>query len=132
MKLWGCPARLRWGLARLGTWWAHATGKRREMAGTSWAPFALLGCQIRQSAQVTAPALIVKNSETTGVTTILAGFGVVWAMPLLFAVAGIRAWHSLGKRGPGRFAVARCRTRAASPRPRPGPGWCCSRRCRSA
>jgi peptidoglycan/LPS O-acetylase OafA/YrhL len=49
----------------------------------------------------------VKNSETTGVTTILAGFGVVWAMPLLFAVAGIGAWHSLGKRGPGRFAAER-------------------------
>jgi Acyltransferase family len=49
----------------------------------------------------------VKNSETTQVTTILAGLGVVWAMPLLFAVAGIGAWHSMRKRGPGRFAVER-------------------------
>lgn len=49
----------------------------------------------------------VKNSETTGVTTILAGLGVVWAMPLLFVVAGIGSWHSMGKRGPGRFAVER-------------------------
>jgi peptidoglycan/LPS O-acetylase OafA/YrhL len=49
----------------------------------------------------------VKNAETTGVTTVLAGLGVVWAMPLLFVVAGIGARHSLGKRGPGRFAVER-------------------------
>jgi peptidoglycan/LPS O-acetylase OafA/YrhL len=49
----------------------------------------------------------VKNSETTGVTTILAGLGVVWAMPLLFLVAGVGSWHSLRKRGPGGFAVER-------------------------
>ena len=49
----------------------------------------------------------VKNAETTGVTTVLAGFGVVWAMPLLFAVAGIGSWHSMRKRGPGAFAVER-------------------------
>jgi peptidoglycan/LPS O-acetylase OafA/YrhL len=49
----------------------------------------------------------VKNAETTGVTTVLAGFGVVWAMPLLFLVAGFGARHSLRKRGPGRFAVER-------------------------
>src|SRR4029453_1873307 len=49
----------------------------------------------------------VKNAETTEVTTILAGLGVVWAMPLLFTVAGIGARHSLRKRGPGRFAVER-------------------------
>jgi peptidoglycan/LPS O-acetylase OafA/YrhL len=49
----------------------------------------------------------VKNAETTEVTTVLAGFGVVWAMPLLFAVAGVGARHSLGRRGPGRFAAER-------------------------
>lgn len=49
----------------------------------------------------------VKNSETTSVTTVLAGFGVVWAMPLLFAVAGIGAWHSLARRGARRFATER-------------------------
>lgn len=49
----------------------------------------------------------VKNSETTGVTTVLAGFGVVWAMPLLFAVAGIGSWHSMRRRGPGGFAAER-------------------------
>jgi len=49
----------------------------------------------------------VKNSETTGVITILIGLGVVWAMPLLFLVAGIGSWHSLRKRGPGRYAVER-------------------------
>jgi peptidoglycan/LPS O-acetylase OafA/YrhL len=51
----------------------------------------------------------VKNSETTSVTTILAGLGVVWAMPLLFVVAGVGSRHSLRKRGPGRFAVERLR-----------------------
>jgi peptidoglycan/LPS O-acetylase OafA/YrhL len=51
----------------------------------------------------------VKNAETTSVTTVLAGLGVVWAMPLLFVVAGIGARHSLRKRGPGRFAAERLR-----------------------
>jgi peptidoglycan/LPS O-acetylase OafA/YrhL len=49
----------------------------------------------------------VKNAETTGVTTVLAGLGVVWAMPLLFLVAGIGAQHSLRRRGPGGFAAER-------------------------
>ncbi len=49
----------------------------------------------------------VKNAQTTEVTTVLAGLGVVWAMPLLFTVAGIGARYSLRKRGPGRFAAER-------------------------
>jgi len=49
----------------------------------------------------------VKNDTTTEATTILAGLGVVWAMPLLFVVAGIGAWHSLRKRSPGGFAAER-------------------------
>ena len=49
----------------------------------------------------------VKNAETTGVTTVLAGFGVLWAMPALFLIAGFGAWHSMSRRGAGGFAVER-------------------------
>ena len=49
----------------------------------------------------------VKNPETTAVTTVLAGFGVVWAMPALFLIAGVGAWHSISRRGPGGFARER-------------------------
>ncbi|NUW42271.1 acyltransferase family protein [Nonomuraea rhodomycinica] len=51
----------------------------------------------------------VKNPETTGITTIFAGFGVLWAMPLLFLIAGFGAWHSLRRRGPGGFVLERLR-----------------------
>ncbi|MFF5369854.1 acyltransferase [Streptomyces sp. NPDC013187] len=37
----------------------------------------------------------VTNSETTEVVTVIAGFGVVWAMPLLFLISGLGAWHVL-------------------------------------
>ncbi|WP_306214741.1 acyltransferase family protein [Actinoplanes sp. RD1] len=49
----------------------------------------------------------VKNARTTSAVTVAAGFAVVWAMPLLFTVAGIGARHSLRKRGPARFARER-------------------------
>ncbi|BCB75680.1 hypothetical protein GCM10022251_27120 [Phytohabitans flavus] len=49
----------------------------------------------------------VKNPQTTDAITVLAGFGVVWAMPALFLIAGLGAWHSLSRRGPGGFAVER-------------------------
>ncbi|MGW5128974.1 acyltransferase family protein [Streptomyces sp. NPDC004069] len=49
----------------------------------------------------------VKNAETTEVIMIVAGFGVVWAMPLLFLVSGLGAWHSLLRRGAGGFAKER-------------------------
>ncbi|MFF5212939.1 acyltransferase [Streptosporangium sp. NPDC000396] len=49
----------------------------------------------------------VKNAETTDATTIVAGLGVVWAMPMLFLVAGLGSWHSLRRRGPAGFAVER-------------------------
>ncbi|GAB1824351.1 acyltransferase family protein [Herbidospora sp. RD11066] len=49
----------------------------------------------------------VKNADTTGVTMILAGFVVIWAMPLLFLVSGFGAFHSLRKRGSGGFAADR-------------------------
>ncbi|MGW0082285.1 acyltransferase family protein [Streptomyces sp. NPDC003393] len=49
----------------------------------------------------------VKNAQTTGAVLIIAGFGVVWAMPLLFLISGLGAWHSLHRRGAGGFARER-------------------------
>ncbi|MFF4901776.1 acyltransferase [Streptomyces sp. NPDC001068] len=49
----------------------------------------------------------VKNAETSGAVVIIAGFGVVWAMPLLFLISGLGAWHSLQRRGAGGFARER-------------------------
>lgn len=49
----------------------------------------------------------VKNAETSIVPTILAGFGVIWAMPALFLISGVGTWHSLQRRGARRFAVER-------------------------
>ncbi|WP_327312307.1 acyltransferase family protein [Streptomyces sp. NBC_01235] len=49
----------------------------------------------------------VKNRDTTDVVTVVAGLGVVWAMPMLFLVAGLGARHSIGRRGPGGFARER-------------------------
>jgi peptidoglycan/LPS O-acetylase OafA/YrhL len=51
----------------------------------------------------------VTNAETTELTTIFAALCVVWAMPLLFLVAGLGAWHSLRRRGAGGFAAERLR-----------------------
>lgn len=51
----------------------------------------------------------VKNAETTEATTVIAGLAVVWAMPLLFLIAGYGARHSLRRRGPGGFAAERLR-----------------------
>jgi peptidoglycan/LPS O-acetylase OafA/YrhL len=49
----------------------------------------------------------VTNSETTEVVTVIAGFGVVWAMPLLFLISGLGARHSLRRRGEGTFVKER-------------------------
>ncbi|WP_066361003.1 acyltransferase family protein [Herbidospora mongoliensis] len=46
----------------------------------------------------------VKNADTTGLTMIFAGFMVIWAMPMLFLVSGLAAWHSLRRRGAEAFA----------------------------
>ncbi|MEU6730301.1 acyltransferase [Nonomuraea wenchangensis] len=43
------------------------------------------------------------------VTGLAAALCVVWAMPLLFLVAGFGAWHSMRRRGPGGFAAERLR-----------------------
>jgi glucans biosynthesis protein C len=49
----------------------------------------------------------VQNADRTEVVTVLAGLCVVWAMPVLFLVAGLGARYSVGRRGPGRFARER-------------------------
>lgn len=49
----------------------------------------------------------VKNAETTELTTFVVAPVVVCAMPLLFAIAGIGAWHSVRSRGAGRFVRER-------------------------
>ncbi|MFH8899444.1 acyltransferase [Streptomyces coeruleorubidus] len=49
----------------------------------------------------------VTNAETTEAITVIAGFGVVWAMPLLFLISGLGAWHSLRRRGAGTFTKER-------------------------
>lgn len=51
----------------------------------------------------------VKDAHASQLPTILAGVGVVWAMPLLFLVAGISAAYSLRRRGARRFVVERLR-----------------------
>ncbi|MFD3516033.1 acyltransferase [Streptomyces sp. NPDC058657] len=49
----------------------------------------------------------VKNAETTEAVMIIAGFGVVWAMPVLFLISGLGARYSLRHRGAGGFAKER-------------------------
>ncbi|MFD3926026.1 acyltransferase family protein [Streptomyces sp. NPDC058614] len=49
----------------------------------------------------------VQNRDTTDAILVIAGFGVVWAMPMLFFVAGLGSWHSLHRRGPAGFARER-------------------------
>jgi surface polysaccharide O-acyltransferase-like enzyme len=51
----------------------------------------------------------VKNDQTTEATTFLAGLAVVWAMPLLFLVAGTGVWHALRRRSACRFVGERVR-----------------------
>ncbi len=50
----------------------------------------------------------VKNAQTVDLT-LVAAVGVVWAMPLLFTVAGTAAWHSMQRRGAAGFARERLR-----------------------
>ncbi|SFB96278.1 acyltransferase family protein [Streptomyces aidingensis] len=51
----------------------------------------------------------IKNDTTTDATMIAAGLAVVWAMPLLFLIAGVGSRHSLRRRGPRGFAAGRLR-----------------------
>ncbi|MGC9541472.1 acyltransferase family protein [Streptomyces sp. UG1] len=49
----------------------------------------------------------VKNAETTDAVTVLAGLAVVWAMPMLFLIAGLGSRHSIRRRGSARFTRER-------------------------
>lgn len=49
----------------------------------------------------------IKNEETSIVFMGLIGFVSQWGMPLLFFLAGIASWHSLGTRSPGQYVKER-------------------------
>jgi hypothetical protein len=51
----------------------------------------------------------VKSTVTTEAVTVLAGLAVVWAMPLLFLIAGMGVLHSLRRRSFGGFVRERVR-----------------------
>ena len=51
----------------------------------------------------------VKAAVENRALTVLVAFGATWGIPLLFAIAGIGVWHSLGSRGPAGFARERLR-----------------------
>ncbi|AZQ39664.1 acyltransferase [Streptomyces cyaneochromogenes] len=71
--------------------------------------FVVLGLVFFHSGLVFAPDddFYVKNAQTTDAVTVLAGFGVVWAMPMLFLIAGLGSRHSIRRRGPARFTRER-------------------------
>ncbi|GAA4042325.1 acyltransferase family protein [Streptomyces shaanxiensis] len=71
--------------------------------------FVVLGLVFFHSGLVFSPDddFYVKNAETTDAVTVLAGFGVVWAMPMLFLVAGLGSRYSIRRRGPARFTRER-------------------------
>ncbi|WP_258314458.1 acyltransferase [Streptomyces sp. Act143] len=71
--------------------------------------FVVLGLVFFHSALVFSPDddYYVKNADTTEAITVLAGLGVVWAMPMLFLVAGLGSRHSIRRRGASRFTRER-------------------------
>ncbi|MCO4699716.1 acyltransferase [Streptomyces sp. RO-S4] len=83
------------------------SGRRRELDVLR--ALVVLGLVLFHSALVFSPDddFYVKNATTTGAVTVLAGFGVVWAMPMLFLVAGLGARYSIRRRGPARFVRER-------------------------
>ncbi|MDC0769790.1 acyltransferase family protein [Streptomyces sp. HD] len=71
--------------------------------------FVVLGLVFFHSALVFSPDddFYVKNADTTVAVTVLAGLAVVWAMPVLFLVAGLGSRYSIRRRGPARFTRER-------------------------
>ncbi|MGW4867714.1 acyltransferase family protein [Streptomyces chartreusis] len=71
--------------------------------------FVVLGLVFFHSALVFSPddGFCVKNAQTSEAVTVFVGFGVVWAMPILFLVAGLGSRYSIRRRGAGRFARER-------------------------
>jgi hypothetical protein len=51
----------------------------------------------------------VKSTITTEAVTVLAALAVLWAMPLLFLIAGMGVLHSLRRRDTGRLVTERLR-----------------------
>ncbi|MFF4258382.1 acyltransferase [Streptomyces sp. NPDC001663] len=86
---------------------ATTTARRFELDALR--ALVVLGLVFFHSALVFDPDddFYVKNADTTPAVTVLAGFGVVWAMPMLFLVAGLGARHSIRRRGPRGFARER-------------------------
>ncbi|MFJ2832579.1 acyltransferase [Streptomyces sp. NPDC087263] len=84
-----------------------ASGRRTELDAIR--TLVVIGLVFFHSALVfaTDTDFYVKNRDTTDAILVIAGFGVVWAMPMLFFVAGLGSWHSLRRRGPGGFATER-------------------------
>ncbi|MCX5559738.1 acyltransferase family protein [Streptomyces sp. NBC_00038] len=84
-----------------------ASGRRTELDAIR--TLVVIGLVFFHSAMVfaTDTDFYVKNRDTTDAILVIAGFGVVWAMPMLFFVAGLGSWHSLHRRGPGGFATER-------------------------
>ncbi|MFD9328610.1 acyltransferase family protein [Streptomyces sp. NPDC060065] len=84
-----------------------ASGRRTEL--DTIRTLVVVGLVFFHSALVfaTDTDFYVQNRDTTDAILVIAGFGVVWAMPMLFFVAGLGSWHSLHRRGPGGFARER-------------------------
>ncbi|MCP9993817.1 acyltransferase [Streptomyces albogriseolus] len=90
-----------------GTRPGEGSGRRGELDVLR--ALVVVGLVFFHSALVFSPDddFYVKDATTTDAVTVLAGFGVVWAMPMLFLVAGLGARHSVRRRGPARFARER-------------------------
>jgi len=68
--------------------------------------FIVVGLIFFHSARIFDPMdWYVKNDQTSEVVTILLGFAAMWAMPLLFFVAGMGIWYSLRARTMAIFGV---------------------------
>ncbi|GGN79070.1 hypothetical protein GCM10011579_063030 [Streptomyces albiflavescens] len=84
-----------------------APGRRTELDAIR--TLVVIGLVFFHSALVfaTDDDFYVKNRDTTDTILVIGGFGVVWAMPMLFFVAGLGSWYSLRRRGPRGFARER-------------------------
>jgi hypothetical protein len=70
--------------------------------------FVVVGLVFFHSARVfDTGEFYIKNEPTSEIIDAVIGFAVMWAMPLLFVIAGIGIWHSLGTRRPRAFAAER-------------------------
>ncbi|WP_406437860.1 acyltransferase [Streptomyces sp. NBC_01613] len=87
----------------------RATTPRRRFELDALRALVVLGLVFFHAALVFDPDddFYVKNADTTPVVTYFAGLGVVWAMPMLFLVAGLGSRHSIRRRGPRGFARER-------------------------